>query len=96
MGQKINELGNVEKKNQEYENKIILATQEIERLNRVLRERNNELNDYQSMLQDYELKLQRMESDLKDTKRRYDQEAAMKNQLESEMMTMQKKLGEMK
>lgn len=79
MGQKINELGNVEKKNQEYENKIILATQEIERLNRVLRERNNELNDYQSMLQDYELKLQRMESDLKDTKRRYDQEAAMKN-----------------
>lgn len=79
MEQKINELSNVEKKNQEYENKIILATQEIERLNRVLRERNNELNDYQSMLQDYEIKFQRLEGDLKDTKRRYDQETATRN-----------------
>ncbi len=41
MTQKISQLGNLEKKNYEYENKVVLATQEIERLNRVLRERNN-------------------------------------------------------
>ena len=37
MGKRINELSEVEKRNTEYENKVVLATQEIERLNRVLR-----------------------------------------------------------
>ena len=40
MGKKLSELSDVERKNNEYENKVVLATQEIERLNRVLRERN--------------------------------------------------------
>lgn len=45
MNQRLQELSMVEKKNHEYENKVVLATQEIERLNRVLRERNGELGE---------------------------------------------------
>lgn len=45
MSQKIQELSIVERKNQDYENKVVMATQEIERLNRILRERNAELGE---------------------------------------------------
>ena len=40
IGQRLQELAHVERKNQDYEDKVVLATQEIERLNMVLKERN--------------------------------------------------------
>ena len=45
MGQRLQELSLVERKNQDYESKVILATQEIERLNGVLKERNGQLGE---------------------------------------------------
>lgn len=53
MGRKLQELSDVEKRNNEYENKVVLATQEIERLNKVLRERNNELNNFHHQIKEY-------------------------------------------
>jgi predicted nucleic acid-binding Zn-ribbon protein len=40
MSQKLIQASNLEKRAYEYENKVVYATQEIERLNRVLRDRN--------------------------------------------------------
>ena len=53
MGRKLQELSDVEKRNNEYENKVVLAIQEIERLNKVLRERNNELNNFHHQIKEY-------------------------------------------
>ena len=61
MGRKLQELSDVEKRNNEYENKVVLATQEIERLNKVLRERNNELNNFNHQIKEYEMRFPKME-----------------------------------
>ena len=47
LNQRLQELANVERKNQDYENKVVMATQEIERLNRTLREKNALLGEFQ-------------------------------------------------
>ena len=60
MGQKLQELSMVERKNQDYENKVVMATQEIERLNRILRERNAELGELQEVNREFESKFPRI------------------------------------
>lgn len=70
MGKRINELSDVEKRNTEYENKVVLATQEIERLNRVLRERNGEINNVHNELKDYEMKIPQLEEEMKRMRRK--------------------------
>lgn len=42
-----------------------MATQQIERLNKILRERNAELNETQSKLQEFEFKMTRTDGDVR-------------------------------
>lgn len=74
MGQKLQQLSIVEKKNHDYENKVILATQEIERLNRVLRERNGELGEMSERIDEFEEKQPKLEGEIRELRRRLDSE----------------------
>ena len=49
---RLRQLSNVEQKAADYEGKIGMATDEIERLNRVLRDRNNEISSTQASFQE--------------------------------------------
>ena len=96
MGHKLQELSLVEKKNQDYENKVVLATQEIERLNRVLRERNGELGELQERNRDFENRFPRMETDIKELRRRLDGELHQRSEMERELEAKNRQIAEMK
>ena len=70
MGQRLQELSLVERKNQDYESKVILATQEIERLNSVLRERNGQLGELKERNRAFEDRMPIVENEVRDLKRR--------------------------
>lgn len=69
---RLRQLSVVEQKAADYEGKIGMATDEIERLNRVLRDRNNELSSTQASFREMEVDFQRISTEVVQLRKKYE------------------------
>jgi uncharacterized protein YcbK (DUF882 family) len=82
LTQRLRQLSAAEQKANDYEAKIGMATEEIERLNRVLRDRNNELSNTQSSYSEMEMNFQRITTEVTQLRKKYEIEFGQREEYE--------------
>ncbi len=92
---KLRQLSIVEQKAADYEGKIGMATEEIERLNRVLRDRNNELNSTQASYTDMELNFQRITVEVTQLRKKYEVEFTQREEYERRTQELSRRVNDL-
>jgi chromosome segregation ATPase len=95
LSQKLRQLSVFEQKASDYEGKIVMASQEIERLNRVLRDKNSELSSSQSSLNDIETNYQRINSEVMQLRKKYEIEFTQREEYERKTQEMSRRVNDL-
>lgn len=72
-----------------------MATEEIERLNRVLRDRNNELSMLQSSNRDLEGDLQRVSTEVQQLRKKYEVEYTQREEFERRNQELSRRVSDL-
>lgn len=94
FSRKIQEYSNISEKYEDVESKIGMATDEIERLNRVLKERNAELRDNQNKLFETEIRSRTLENEFTRIRSRLELEAGQREEAETKNLSYETQLRE--
>lgn len=95
LTQRLRQLSAAEQKANDYEAKIGMATEEIERLNRVLRDRNNELSNTQSSYSEMEINFQRITTEVTQLRKKYEIEFGQREEYERKTQELSRRVNDL-
>ena len=95
LSQKLRQLSVFEQKASDYEGKIQMASQEIERLNRVLRDKNSELSESQSCLNEMEANFQRINGEVIQLRKKYEIEFTQREEYERKNQELSRRVNDL-